>query len=411
MLVREAVELVVVDPLIVFTDAVRHDGVELSGEVERMPVSEVAAVRQVHAKDGVARLEEREVHRHVRLRAGVRLHVHVLGAEDLFGARDGERLGNVDELAPAVVPFARVTFRVLVGQHRAGRFEHSLADEVLGGDQLEPAVLSMHFLRDRPRDLGIRIGQRAPAGRRISFRCHGHACVLLKSLMGESAGGVHRRVLLPFDFGDLVDRQTGGLRPAGLPIAVARGGPAPRSARLRRADVCDRHRQPGASPRRTPIAVARGGPAPRSAPAGRSAAADNGACCCRSISAILVDTALMPATLEGRVEPEGQDLVREPESDDAGAKRENVRVVVLARQAGRVQIVAQRSARAEYFVGGHLLALSAAADDDPAIRPSGRNRPGDTRADSRIIDRHVAVGAMIVDLVPETRQRRHEVQL
>ncbi len=119
----------------------------------------------------------------------------------------------------------------------------------------------------------------------------------------------------------------------------------------------------------------------------------------------------MPATLEGRVEPEVQNLVGEPESDDAGAKRENVRVVVLARQAGRVQIVAQRSARAEYFVGGHLLALSAAADDDPAIRPSGRNRPGDARADSWIVDRHVAVGAMIVDLVPETRQRRHEVRL
>ena len=124
----------------------------------------------------------------------------------------------------------------------------------------------------------------------------------------------------------------------------------------------------------------------------------------------LVDTALVPATLEGRVEPEGQNLVREPESDDAGAKREDVRVVVLARQAGRVQIVAQRSARAEYFVGGHLLALSAAADDNPAIRPSGRNRPGDARADSRIVDRHDAIGAMIVDLVPETRQRRHEVQ-
>ncbi len=175
VLVREAVELVVVDPLIVFTDAVRHDGVELSGEVERMAVSEVAAVRQVHAKDGVARLEEREVHRHVRLRAGVRLHVDVVRAEELFGARDGERLGDIDELAPAVVPFARVTFRVLVGQHGAGRFENGLADEVLRGDQLEPAVLSMHFLRDRPRDVGIRIGQRAPAGRRIGFRCHGIA--------------------------------------------------------------------------------------------------------------------------------------------------------------------------------------------------------------------------------------------
>ena len=83
VLVREALELVVVDPLVVFADAVRDDVVELAGEVQRMAVREVAAVREVHAEDGVAGLEQREVDGHVRLRAGVRLHVGVLGAEQL----------------------------------------------------------------------------------------------------------------------------------------------------------------------------------------------------------------------------------------------------------------------------------------------------------------------------------------
>ena len=48
-----------------------------------MAVRQVAAVREVHAEDRVARLEQREVDRHVRLRARVRLHVGVLGAEQL----------------------------------------------------------------------------------------------------------------------------------------------------------------------------------------------------------------------------------------------------------------------------------------------------------------------------------------
>ena len=120
----EPLELVVVDPLVVLAHAVGHDRVELAGEVQRMAVRQVAAVREVHAEHRVARLQQREVHRHVGLRAGVRLHVGVLGAEQLLRARDRERLGDVDELAAAVVALARIALGVLVGQHRAGRFEH-----------------------------------------------------------------------------------------------------------------------------------------------------------------------------------------------------------------------------------------------------------------------------------------------
>ena len=52
-----------------------------------MAVRQVAAVREVHAEHRVARLEQREVDRHVGLRARVRLHVGVLGAEQRLRAR------------------------------------------------------------------------------------------------------------------------------------------------------------------------------------------------------------------------------------------------------------------------------------------------------------------------------------
>ena len=55
---------------------------------------------------------------HVRLRAGVRLDVGVLGAEELLRALDRERLGDVDELAAAVVALARIALGVLVGEDR-----------------------------------------------------------------------------------------------------------------------------------------------------------------------------------------------------------------------------------------------------------------------------------------------------
>ena len=51
-----------------------------------MPVGQMTAVREVHPEHRVARLQQREVHSHVRLRARVRLDVGVLGAEELFRA-------------------------------------------------------------------------------------------------------------------------------------------------------------------------------------------------------------------------------------------------------------------------------------------------------------------------------------
>ena len=181
VLVRQPLELLVVDPLVVFAHAVGDDGVELAGEVQRMAVREVAAVREVHAEHGVARLQQREVDRHVRLRARVRLHVGVLGAEQLLRARDRQRLGDVDELAAAVVALARIAFGVLVGQHRAGRLQHRLADEVLRGDQLEAGVLAVLFVLDGVGDLRIGGGQRAPAGRGFGVRAHACRCSCSRS--------------------------------------------------------------------------------------------------------------------------------------------------------------------------------------------------------------------------------------
>ena len=86
MLVRKLLEFVVVDPLVVFAHAVRNDRVKLAGKIERVSVRQVAPVREVHPEDRIARLEQREVDGHVGLRAGMRLHVHVLGAEQLRGA-------------------------------------------------------------------------------------------------------------------------------------------------------------------------------------------------------------------------------------------------------------------------------------------------------------------------------------
>ena len=93
-----------------------------------MPVRQVAAVRQVHAEDRVAGLNHGGVGRLIGLRSGVRLHVGVLGAEELLGALARQVLDDVGELAAAVVALARIAFGVLVGEHAAGGFAAPLRE-------------------------------------------------------------------------------------------------------------------------------------------------------------------------------------------------------------------------------------------------------------------------------------------
>jgi hypothetical protein len=104
----------------------------------------MTAVRERHAEHRLARLQERHEDGHVRLGAGVRLHVGVLGVEELFEPLDREPFGHIDPLASTVVTLAGIAFGVLVGHHAALRFANGAARVVLRGDQLQ--VLSLAAL-------------------------------------------------------------------------------------------------------------------------------------------------------------------------------------------------------------------------------------------------------------------------
>ena len=90
----------------------------------------------------------------------LRLHVGEVAAEQLLGALDRQRLGDVDELAAAVVALARIALGIFVGHDRALRLEHGARDDVLRGDQLDLVLLAAELLADRARDLGIGLGER-----------------------------------------------------------------------------------------------------------------------------------------------------------------------------------------------------------------------------------------------------------
>ena len=138
-------ELVVVDEAVVLADAVLNKLIEFAGEVGGVAVGEVAAVAEVHAEDLVTGDEDGGVDGGVGLGTGVGLDVGVVGAEEFFGAFDGEDLDLVDLFAAAIPAAGRVALGVFVGEHAALGLEDGGVGEVLRGDELDVAFLAGAF--------------------------------------------------------------------------------------------------------------------------------------------------------------------------------------------------------------------------------------------------------------------------
>ena len=152
---------VVVDPFSVLAHAVGMDLVQPAREVEGHAVGQVAAVGKVHAHDPVARFEDAEVGGHVGLRTRVRLDVDVLGTGE---ERDRpflrKPLGDIDELAAAVVALAGQALGVLVGQPGTLGLHDRGRHVVLARDELDLVVLAVALALHRGPQVGIEFGDR-----------------------------------------------------------------------------------------------------------------------------------------------------------------------------------------------------------------------------------------------------------
>ena len=133
---------IVVDHLGLRADAV-EGGVEvLAGDGCFGAVGQMSAVAEIHAQDGVARLEKSEVDRHIGLGAGVRLDIGMLRAEEFLCPLDGEGFHLVHILAAAVIARAGVTLGVFIGQMAPHSLHNGGGDKVLRGDQLNMIPLT-----------------------------------------------------------------------------------------------------------------------------------------------------------------------------------------------------------------------------------------------------------------------------
>ena len=142
--------------------------------VDLHAVGEMPAGGEVQAEERVARIHQRQEHRGIGRRAGMRLHIGELAAEQFGDAIDRKLLGDIDELAAAVIALARIAFGIFVGQHRALRLEHGAADDVFRRDQFDLVALAAELVADHLRDFRIAFRERCREKRfRIKIASNG----------------------------------------------------------------------------------------------------------------------------------------------------------------------------------------------------------------------------------------------
>src|SRR6185312_953163 len=103
---------------------------------------EMPARCQIEPHERVARLHERKEYGLVCLRTGMGLHVGEVAVEKPLCAIDGQFFGNVHIFAAAVVPPARIAFRVLVREYRTLRFQYGLTYDVFRRNKLDLLALA-----------------------------------------------------------------------------------------------------------------------------------------------------------------------------------------------------------------------------------------------------------------------------
>src|SRR6185437_7009921 len=72
---------------------------------------------------------------------------------------DGQFLGDVDELAAAVIAFTGQALGVFVGENRALSFQNGARNDVLRGNQFDLVALPSEFRGDDGLDFGVDLGQ------------------------------------------------------------------------------------------------------------------------------------------------------------------------------------------------------------------------------------------------------------
>ena len=174
---RVTFDLVEIDQRVFLADAILNGIQPFARHVRCSAMGQMPACGQRHTENRITGLQQRKIHRPVRLRTRMGLNVRKSTSEELFCAINCQFFRNIHEFTATVISAPRIAFGIFVGQHRTRCFEHRLGNDIFRGNQLDLILLAGKLSADRLVQFRVRLpegGTEEPAMRHFCciFRRH-----------------------------------------------------------------------------------------------------------------------------------------------------------------------------------------------------------------------------------------------
>ena len=111
-------------------------------------MSQMTAISQVHAHNGIARGQQSKENCHICLCTGMRLYICIIAAKQLFGTISCQIFYHIHALTSAIISFSRITFCIFVGQGASHSSHNCFTYPVFRSNQFNVTVLSFLLLNN-----------------------------------------------------------------------------------------------------------------------------------------------------------------------------------------------------------------------------------------------------------------------
>ena len=109
-------------------------------------MSQMTAISQVHTHNSITRSQQGKEHCHIGLSTRMRLYIGIACTKKLLGSINSQLLYHIYVFAATIVTLTWIALCIFIGEDTALSSHNSLADNILGSNQLQLVSLTIQLL-------------------------------------------------------------------------------------------------------------------------------------------------------------------------------------------------------------------------------------------------------------------------
>ena len=123
-------QCIIINAFIFSAYTIRKNMEIVTRNVYQAAMRKMPAIIQIHTKNRISRFQHCIINTEVCLGAGMWLYIDMISAKQFLCPVNGQLFNLIDELTTTIIPLARISFCVFIGQYTALRFHNRIAGKI-----------------------------------------------------------------------------------------------------------------------------------------------------------------------------------------------------------------------------------------------------------------------------------------